>query len=443
MDETLLHFQKSDIFSPSEISKLMASKLHNYGNLLEPSVGEGHLLKYIDFNHYDNIDVYEIKEKYLEKIVTDTTNTNITNTNTTNKKINKYHADFIKTNITTTYDNIIMNPPYIRIQDLSKEYRSYIKEAFPIFKTGLVDLYYVFLLKCISLLNEKGIMVAITPNSYLYNKSSLTLKKYLFENKLIREIIDYKSEKVFEGKSVYCCITIFDKSPKDYLIYNDTQIYYKDIDTKEYNIFNTINAYSDNNTNTNTSNQSYKKLKDICKIKNGIATLREKIYIHEKPLYPEEPCWKPITNGKKKAYIIFPYDDNGKIIDETEFQNKNLKTYTYLQTNRLELEKRDKGNKTYPKWYAFGRTQALVKSKKEKVLYIQSFINPIEVKLEMSEPMLFYGCLCIEPIHSKDTEVIEKTIIKNIDMLTKMSSKRGGGWINISSRNLYELPVLQ
>jgi hypothetical protein len=432
MDETLLHFQKSDIFSPPEISKLMASKLHTYGNLLEPSVGEGDLLKYIDLNHYDNIDVYEIKEKYLEKIVSDTNN----------KKINKYHEDFIKANITSTYDNIIMNPPYIRIQDLSKEYRSYIKETFPIFKTGLVDLYYVFLLKCISLLNENGVMITITPNSYLYNKSSLTLKKYLFENKFIREIIDYKSVKVFEGKSVYCCITIFDKSPKDYLIYNNTKIYYKDIDTKEYNIFNTINTSNANTNNTcttSTTSTTNKKLKDICKIKNGIATLREKIYIHEKPLYPEEPCWKPITNGKKKAYIIFPYDDNGKILDEEEFQNKNLKTYTYLQANRLELSKRDKGNKTYPKWYAFGRTQALIKSKKEKVLYIQTFMNPSEMKLEISEPMLFYGCLCIEPIHT-DTELIEKTIIKNIDMLTKMSSKRGGGWINISSRNLYELP---
>ncbi len=33
-----------------------------------------------------------------------------------------------------------------------------------------------------------------------------------------------------------------------------------------------------------------KKLGDICNIKNGIATLRDKIYIHKERKY-EEPCW--------------------------------------------------------------------------------------------------------------------------------------------------------
>lgn len=413
MDQTLLKFNKSDIFTPDSISQLMASKLHTYGNLLEPSVGEGNLLKYIV--KYDSIDVYEIKEKYLEKILV----------NSIDSSINKRHEDFIKATINTKYDNIILNPPYIRIQDLSKEYREYIKLTFPIFKLGLVDLYYVFLMKCISLLKDDGIMVAITPNSYLYNKSSIKLKKYLFENKFVREIIDYKTEKVFEGTSVYCCITILDKTEKEYLIYNENKIYYKDIDKKEYNIFNTIQMPS-------------KKLKDLCKIKNGIATLREKIYIHEKPMYPE-PCWKPITNGKKNVYIIFPYE-NGIILEESDFKNNNPKTYAYLESNKLELLKRDKGNKTYPKWYAFGRSQSLIISKKEKVLYMQTFLNPSDFNIEISEPKLFYGCLCIEPIDA-DVEIIRQSIIKNMNILCDMSSKRGGGWINVSSRNLYELPI--
>ena len=74
------------------------------------------------------------------------------------------------------------------------------------------------------------------------------------------------------------------------------------------------------------------------------------------------------------------------------------------------------------------------------MLYIQSFLNPNDFNIEISEPKLFYGCLCIEPIGT-DVEIIKQTIIKNMDMLNKISSKRGGGWINISSRNLYELPI--
>ena len=48
MDIDLLKFSKCDVFTPDDISKLMASKLNNKGNILEPSVGTGNLLKYIN-----------------------------------------------------------------------------------------------------------------------------------------------------------------------------------------------------------------------------------------------------------------------------------------------------------------------------------------------------------------------------------------------------------
>jgi hypothetical protein len=39
----------------------------------------------------------------------------------------------------------------------------------------------------------------------------------------------------------------------------------------------------------------------------------------------------------------------------------NPQTYSFLEDHKEELGKRDKGNKLYPKWYSFGRTQSLVK----------------------------------------------------------------------------------
>ena len=279
-------FLKCDIFTPDDISKLMTSKLKTNGNLLEPSVGTGNLLKYIDINNYTNIDIYEIKEEYLNKI--------------NNPYYNKFLQDFLKCNLKITYDNIIMNPPYIRTRDLSIEYRNFIKNNFPEIKSGLVDIYYAFILKCIKLLKNDGIMISITPNTYLYNKSALNLRKYLFQNKYIKEIIDFKDKKVFKDASVYCCITIFTKENKDFLIYNDKNILYRDININ-YSLFN-------NNNNENN------KLKNLCKISNGIATLRDKIYIKPEKLY-NEPCWLLITNGNKEEYIIYPYY-NGKIILE-------------------------------------------------------------------------------------------------------------------------------
>ncbi len=413
----IIKFTKCDVFTPDNISLIMSQKINNYGTLLEPSVGSGNLLKYLELSKYSSIDLYEIKKEYLDN-----------NVNANN--IYKINDDFLRAPITKKYNNIIMNPPYIKVQDLSPEYREFLKANFTTLKTGLVDIYYAFILKCLDLLSNDGRMVAITPNSYLYNKSALNLRKLLFGNRYIEEIIDYNDAKVFKGISVYCCITVFTKKHKDTLKYNDITYYYNDV-VKTNSLFNNKGDFGNSSKNT-------KKLKDICKIKNGIATLRDKIYIHQNKLN-DEPCWSLITNGICEKYIIYPYN-NAKIIDENEFKKDNPQTYNYLQENKEELSKRDKGNKVYASWYAYGRTQSIKKSNKE-CLYIPCFLDPKNLTITKNKDILHYGCLCIEPNDSNDLDYIKNVIIKNIDYITRNSQKRSGGWINVSSRVLNEIAI--
>jgi hypothetical protein len=408
----LNYFTKCDIFTPDFISNMMATKLLNYGKLLEPCVGTGNLLKYIHIENYDKIDIYELKSQYINQIPD-------------NVKINKFICDFLRTEIDETYDNIILNPPYIKIQDLPIEYRQFINSNYDLLNGGAIDIYYAFIIKCLSLLNDNGVMVSITPNSFLYNKTSLNLRKYLFNNRLIKEIIDFKEKKVFNNASVYCCITIFDKTPKTNLIYNGENILYENIITN-YSLFNF-------NSNENT-------LKDICKIRNGIATLRDKIFIKKNKLF-DEPCWKQITNGSNINYIIYPYE-NSKIIIESKFQNDNPLTYAYLLENKEELSKRDNGNKEYPAWYAYGRSQS-IKYLNKKCIYIPCFLEPSSIPLNLfeHENILHYGCLCLEPNDESDIELIKNTIISNIAYINNNSSKRSAGWINMSSSVLNNLPL--
>ena len=95
MNTDLEKFVKCDIFTPNNISEIMASKLSKSGNLLEPSVGSGNLLKYIDFDDYNSIDIYELKKEYMDKIKN-------------KSNLHKYNCDFIKKDIDVLYDNIIM-----------------------------------------------------------------------------------------------------------------------------------------------------------------------------------------------------------------------------------------------------------------------------------------------------------------------------------------------
>jgi hypothetical protein len=411
MEYTLTDITKCDVFTPDNISMLMSSKLHMGGSLLEPSVGNGNLLKFIDLEKYTDVDVFELKAVYLDEI--------------TQPSINKFNEDFLKSPINKKYDNIIMNPPYIKVQDLPEEYRAYLKRDFKVLKSGIIDIYYAFIVKCLDLLSDDGIMVAITPNAYLYNKSSLNLRKFLFDNQYVEEIIDFKDAKVFDKISVYCCITIFTKKRKSHLTYNNKTISYSDI----------IGNYSLFNFNINN-----RLLSSVCKITNGIATLRDGIFIHESKLFDEE-CWKPITNGNIEKFIIYPYD-NGKIIEETIFRNANPLTYDYLSSHKDELMKRDKGKKTYPAWYAYGRSQS-IKYVNETCIYIPCFIDSsnIENCLTIKDSILHYSCLRISPLGDITIPEILNYITKNADFIKSNSSKKSGGWINISSRILYQIPL--
>lgn len=411
-DQDLQKFLKCDVFTPDDIGKLMVSKLHKYGNLLEPSVGCGNLLKHINCDLYDDIDVYEIKKEYMDQIPY-------------HNNIRKHHCDFIKKEIDIQYTNIIMNPPYIKMQDLSVDYRKYIKEKFDVINNGIVDIYYAFILKTLQLLKDDGVLVAITPNSYLYNKSSTQLRKYLFDNRLVKEIINFEDKKVFPNVSVYCCITICTKTPNQNIVYNDKSILYDNINNNNYSLFD-------------FSSSEKQKLSDICKIRNGIATLRDKIYIHDDKIY-EEPCWRKIICGNREKYIIYPYE-NGVVLEESDFCKDNPYTYAYLTSQKDELAKRDKGNKKYPKWYSYGRTQSL-KCTTKKCIYIPCFLNPetIDKNITVNQNILHSGCLCIEPKEEKDIEKIIECLICNKTYLSQNCAKRSGGWVSLSSRVLYNL----
>jgi type I restriction-modification system DNA methylase subunit len=404
-----------DIFTPDDICLVMQKYLKDCGSFLEPSCGTGNLLKGLDYSKYTSIDLFDIKQEYLDKCPS-------------GENIRKFCKDFLKADINTKYDNIIMNPPYIRFQNLPVEYRDKLKQKWEILSKGNIDIYYAFIIKCLELLTDDGVLIVICPNSYLYNKSAKKLREYILTNKFISEIIDFGHKKVFENVSTYCCISVFTKSDKQVLVYNNSLIHYENI--TDFNIF--------------SSKSSGLLLGDICDIRNGVATLCDKIFVHDKKKYNEE-CWEEILCGNKKKFIIFPYKD-GKIIPEEEFKTKNSDTFKYLETKKEILNSRDKGKKIYHQWYSFGRTQSLVVKKQEtEMLFIPVLNDPDNFKIIKHLPCLFKNCLSVnvrkeyEDVYN--CEKIEYILKENIHFLTKNCPKRSSGWLGVSSSVLKSIPV--
>lgn len=404
--QQLLQKQKFDIFTPDLIAKEMSSHFPNKINkLLEPSIGTGNLLKYIN---YKKCIGYDINKTYTSEI----------------KKAEIRIEDFILANITEKFDGVIMNPPYLRYQEMSEEQRLYITKTFTELSSGNIDLYLAFVLKAFECLNENGVLVAIIPASYLYNISSTGFRNFILRNKYVKYIKNFEEVKVFQDADVYCSILVLTKVPNETYTYETM-----------------TNKYIRNAGEEILSDNIGVPFSSFCKkITNGIATLADNIFIHKRKLF-EEPCWMPIFKISKQElhWIIYPYE-NGTIIPEVEFKQNNPLTYEYLEKNKEALSKRDKGKKIYKAWYAFGREQS-VKLPQEKCIFIPTLSSENLEKVCIREPSLFYSGICVIP--NNEANILLDKIIKSKKNLANLCSKRSGKWINITVGALKQFKVLE
>ena len=373
--------------------------------LLEPSVGTGDLLQVMS-GSYEQADVFDINSEYINKVESSI-------------YITKTCTDFLSFKFDKKYDAILMNPPYLRFQEMSNEVRKTVRSISDILKTGNVDIYIAFLVKCIELLADNGTLVAITPSTWRYNKSAEKFRKWLFSNRLIHAIHDYGSEKVFPGINVYCSILVVNRFPKMSYTLNDETVIYDEDPSKDSTVC----------------------LHDVCEIQNGVATLCDGVFIHDTPLF-NEPCWKPVLKVSKRKIrsIIYPYKIDGTIISEDEFKKYNPQTYSFLERNKDRLASRDKGHKTYEAWYAYGRKQGVrLPTGKDDSVYVSTLCPPT-VPTYREKTMLFYSGIRITP-QKTTCDIIQGQIEKHSIDIRNKCSKRGNDWINVTTTSLRTVPM--
>ena len=256
------------------------------------------------------------------------------------------------------FDFVIGNPPYIRIQNLDKKERKYIQDNYSFCKSGSTDIYIAFFQAGINLLNNKGRLCFITPNTYFYTKTGKELRKYLRENRFIKEIINFDYKQVFNKVTAYTSITVLEKNNTkysfDYYVYSDKLQY---IDSIPFSKLRDDKWILDKNEIIDKileiENRG-KKLGEIAEIHVGITTLADDLYIFENPLFKgniaiiklkngveykiEKSILNPIvkvstlksSNDEQNRFIIFPYKlVNGKHVALSEDELKQKYPLTY------------------------------------------------------------------------------------------------------------------
>lgn len=238
-------------------------------------------------------------------------------------------------------DYVIGNPPYIRLQNMSVEYRNFVKNNY-VSATGRFDIYTCFIEKSDRILKENGRLCLITSNKYLTANYGVGIRNYLSKSCHVRKLVDLYDTKFFgaavlpaiilcenskletgnvdyigiktsEEKSQYCCLDaneLFEYIKnkigfsKEIVLYGKEDIKPLEISHSEVKIpmegrtWN-FSASDENSIKTKMEECKLCLLKDIFDVCVGIKTTADKVFV--KPMSE-----KFITDCMFEKEVIYP-----------------------------------------------------------------------------------------------------------------------------------------
>ena len=266
-------------------------------------------------------------------------------------------------------DFVLGNPPYVRVHNLDDTFD--MAKNFSFAQDGMTDLYIVFYEIGLKMLNKNGVLGYITPSSFFNSLAGNYMRKYFVQEYLIEKLVDLKHYQAFDA-TTYTTIVVLNKQHKqrelEYYQFDEKNLipyYVETLSPDDYYI--SKNFYFSSKENLSLLKKIFFNL-GHCKIdvKNGYATLCDNVFIGNFDFESRYiiPVIKASRGEKKK--IIYPYDEFGKLITISELEKED-KLYSYLLSNKEKLLKRSSENKGETFWFAFGRSQAINDTYKDKI----------------------------------------------------------------------------
>lgn len=268
-------------------------------------------------------------------------------------------------------DFVVGNPPYVRIHNMYKNGNIEKIKKFSFFSGGMADLYIIFFEIGFKMLNEKGKLCYITPNTFQNSIYGKALREYIENTGYLVAIIDMLHNSVFDNISTYTVITVFDKSNPTFNLDYYQMEYEKPVFVsrlKYDEVFVGGKLFLGRNEDLETIRRLYSVEGYFPKnfsVKNGFATLSDSIFVKEYFNFKSDNFLIDVYKASTGEWLkcIYPYDEKGNPVSIEEIKQKNPDLFYYLLENREKLENRDYEQK----WYLFGRSQAIGDTYKYKV----------------------------------------------------------------------------
>ena len=294
--------------------------------------------------------------------------------------------------LTAGFDIIIANPPYIEFKKL----REYLKRIYePLYRTaqGKYDIYVLFIERAIRLLVNGGIICFINPTSFLKKDFGKATRELITKALEPRCIVDFGDIQMFDGPTNYTGVFVLEKKPcrrrsafpyhkyrrttegvrLDYdaavqslTVAESTPV--KDLITVPLASLGSLpwDFHTDSKqvilSAIKSAGAELRSLTD--NIFQGIASGKDEVfYITDaivKKYSIERGAIKPLLKGKdvkrfsiswSGTYVIYPYDDDSKVLPESVLKAKFPHTYRYLVSQRRLLSGRPYFEKSTKLWF--------------------------------------------------------------------------------------------
>ncbi|WP_278352873.1 HsdM family class I SAM-dependent methyltransferase [Chryseobacterium gleum] len=348
------------------------------------------------------------------------------------------------------FDYIFSNPPYVGSTNIDEDSKALLKN-WSVASTGKADLYIPFFELGLKWLNENGSLGYITVNTFYKSLNGRALRSYFSEKEYSFKIIDFGSEQIFNDRLTYTCICLIEKKEGEILyakskLGNLSKLSSNSFYSIKYEQLNDKDGWLLDDYITQVNIRKIENIGDslgnLFNIRNGFATLKNDVFLF-KAMEENETHYKFVKDNveytvekaacrdaikpnvlKKeeeipilKEKIIFPYKIDSEcktvsIIPKSEFKEKYPDTYFYLSNYKSELDLRDKGQRDYPEWFSFGRTQALnIRGKKLLFPYISNM--PYFVYTD-DEDLMFYNGYAIISNSFDDLMFLKKILTSDM-----------------------------
>lgn len=271
------------------------------------------------------------------------------------------------------FDLVIGNPPYMQAKKIENPLRTALQGRFAATSTGEWDLYAAFLEQGLGWLAPGGQLGFVLPSRWWSAAWAAPLRKCLSAEKKVWGLVDFGSQQLFTGATVYSSICFAS------LQCNETILVARRSNTQDahWHRFSLANELlSDAAWPTQMARSASQRwaslakgqsLGTVVRIAKGAGTSADSVYLVDSDKVEiETALLRPVLRGKDiRAYerhpngpkLIVPYTGSGRLIEPSEMQARYPKAFAYLLASREILEAREGGRFKGRAFYAFGRPQ--------------------------------------------------------------------------------------